>query len=152
VPEPEILVAPARRSHRVHIAMPLLVPGPGFQEMTSTVAVNAHGCLVMLQAKVSRGDHVWLINPKTVEELPAKIAFLGKPEEGKTPVGIEFLEASPLFWRISFPPEDWTTSSERKRPVRSDFNSFVEQKPSPILCGRPASSAWIISALGSAPC
>jgi hypothetical protein len=116
VADSEVQVTPARRSQRVHIAMPLLVRGAAFREMTSTVAVNAHGCLVMLKAKVSRGDHVWIINPTTVEELPVKIVSLGKPEDGKTPVGIEFLEASPLFWRISFPPEDWTTSSERKRP------------------------------------
>jgi hypothetical protein len=56
------------------------------------------------------------VNPKTAEELPSKVVSLGKPEDGKIPVGIEFSEASPLFWQISFPPDDWLTSSERKRP------------------------------------
>ena len=112
------LQAPVRRTQRVHIAMPLIVRGTDFREATSTVAVNANGCLVLLKATVSRDDEVWLINPKTAEELPGKVASLGKPEDGKIPVGLEFGEPSPLFWKISFPPDDWLTSPERKRPGR----------------------------------
>ena len=114
-----IQVGPVRRTQRVQIAMPVLVRGARFEEATSTVAVNAHGCLVMLKAPVSRDDEVSLINPKTAEELPSKIVSLGKPEDGKIPVGIEFAEPSPLFWQINFPPDDWLTSSERKRPGTS---------------------------------
>jgi hypothetical protein len=96
--------------------MPLLVRTAAFREMTSTIAVNAHGCQVMLKATVARNDQVWIVNPVTVEELPGRVVSLGKPEDGKIPIGIEFLEASPLFWRISFPPDDWLSSEERKRP------------------------------------
>jgi hypothetical protein len=111
-----IQVAPVRRTQRVQIAMPVLVRGRQFEEATSTVAVNAHGCLVMLKTPVLREDQVSLVNPKTAEELPSKVVSLGKPEEGKIPVGIEFGEPSPLFWKINFPPDDWVTSVERKRP------------------------------------
>jgi hypothetical protein len=111
-----IQVAPIRRTQRVHIAMPVLVRGGQFEESTSTVAVNAHGCLVMLKTPVLRDDLLSLVNPKTAEELPSRVVSLGKPEEGKVPVGIEFGEPSPLFWQISFPPDDWLTSEERKRP------------------------------------
>jgi hypothetical protein len=119
VAETEVQAAPARRTQRVQISMPVLVHGRDFNEATNTVAVNAHGCLVLLKAKVVRDDQVSLINPKTAEELPAKVVSLGKPEDGKIPVGVEFGEPSPLFWRINFPPEDWFTSSERKRPASS---------------------------------
>ncbi len=115
--ETEVQAAPARRTQRVQISMPVLVHGRDFNEATNTVAVNAHGCLVLLKAKVVRDDQVSLINPKTAEELPGKVVSLGKPEDGKIPVGVEFGEPSPLFWRINFPPEDWFTSSERKRPI-----------------------------------
>jgi hypothetical protein len=115
VAETEVQAVPARRTQRVQISMPVLVRGPNFHEATSTVAVNAHGCLVLLKTKVVRDDQLSLINPKTAEELPAKVVSLGKPEDGKIPVGVEFEEPSPLFWRINFPPEDWFTSSERKR-------------------------------------
>jgi hypothetical protein len=111
-----IQVAPVRRTQRVQIAMPVLVRGRQFEEATSTVAVNAHGCLVMLKTPVLREDLVSLVNPKTAEELPSRVVSLGKPEEGKIPVGIEFGEPSPLFWKINFPPDDWVTSVERKRP------------------------------------
>lgn len=112
----EVQATPARRTQRVQISMPVLVRGKGFQEVTNTIAVNAHGCLVLLKATVTRDQQVSLINPKTAEELPGKIVSFGKPEDGKVPVGVEFTEPSPLFWQINFPPEDWLTSSERKRP------------------------------------
>jgi len=111
-----IQVAPVRRTQRVQISMPVLVRGANFREATTTVAVNAHGCLVMLKSPVSRDEIVSLINPKTAEELPSRVVSLGKPEDGKIPVGVEFSEPSPLFWQINFPPDDWLTSSERKRP------------------------------------
>lgn len=114
--EPEAQVGPARRTQRVKIALPLIVRGADFQEKSHTVAVSAHGCLVMLKATVARGDQIWLINPRTVEELPAQVVSLGNRDGEKLPVGVEFSEPSPLFWRINFPPADWVTSVERKRP------------------------------------
>jgi hypothetical protein len=117
VARPETPIAPVRRTTRVHIALPVLVRGMDFRENTSTVAVSAYGCLVMLTAKVAQGDQVWLLHPKTAEEIPGRVVSIGKQDGEKTPVGIEFSEASPLFWRINFPPDDWLTSVERKRPT-----------------------------------
>jgi hypothetical protein len=109
-----------RRTQRVQIAMPVIVrckDGKGaFEEKTLTVSVNANGCLVRIAAQVIRTQKVFLVNPNTTEELPCTVMFLGKKDGGKTEVGLEFAEASPLFWRISFPPEDWDPS-ERKRPT-----------------------------------
>jgi hypothetical protein len=111
-----------RRTQRVHIAMTVIVRAkeakPPFEEKTQTVSVNANGCLIRLQNPINRGAKVFLVNPNTTEELPCTVMFLGKKDGGKTEVGIEFSEASPLFWRISFPPEDWDPS-ERKRPTNS---------------------------------
>lgn len=109
-----------RRTQRVQIAMPIIVRSreskPPFEEKTQTVSVNANGCLIRLQGAVVRTQKLFLVNPQTTEELPCTVMFLGKKDAGKTEVGIEFAEASPLFWRISFPPEDWDPS-ERKRPT-----------------------------------
>jgi PilZ domain len=107
-----------RRSHRVNIAMPILVRGKTsqpFQEEAHTISVNAHGCVFRLATQVTRLQEVAIVNSKTAEELPCKVTFLGQKENGKTEVGVEFCEPSPLFWRIAFPPEDWDPS-ERKRP------------------------------------
>lgn len=108
-----------RRTQRVQIAMPVIVrcrEGKAFEEKTHTVSVNANGCLVHIEAPVIRAQKLLLVNPKTREELPCRVTFLGKKNGKKTEVGLEFAEASPLFWRISFPPEDWDPS-ERKRPM-----------------------------------
>jgi len=110
--------AERRRSHRVQIAMPVLVRWKkgtqSFEEQTATISVNAHGCMVRLAAAVARSQELSIINPKTAEELPCTVTFLGPKEGGKTEVGIEFAEPSPVFWRIAFPPENWDPT-ERKR-------------------------------------
>jgi PilZ domain len=109
-----------RRTQRVQIAMPVIVrckdAKPPIEEKTQTISVNANGCLIRMQAQLIRNQKVFLVNPHTTEELPCTVMFLGKKDGGKTEVGLEFAEASPLFWRISFPPEDWDPS-ERKRPT-----------------------------------
>jgi c-di-GMP-binding flagellar brake protein YcgR len=129
-PAPNEAGSERRRSHRVNIAMPILVRGKTtqpFQEQTHTISVNAHGCVFRLAAQVKRLQEIAIVNSKTAEELPCKVTFLGQKENGKTEVGVEFSEPSPLFWRIAFPPEDWDPS-ERKRPGGSN--------PSPNPNGR----------------
>jgi hypothetical protein len=107
-----------RRSHRVQIAMGLLVRGASggtnFEEDAKTISVSAHGCMVRLAAKVARGQHVTIVNKKTAEELACTVTFIGQTDGAKVEVGIEFAEPSPVFWRIAFPPENWDPS-ERKR-------------------------------------
>jgi hypothetical protein len=73
---------------------------------------------VKLEARVGRMQHVEIVNPKTAEELPCKVTFMGQSDGTKTEIALEFMEPSPLFWRIAFPPVDWDPS-ERKRPGSS---------------------------------
>jgi PilZ domain len=123
-----------RRSHRVYISMPVLVrgkhAGQAFEEETQTISVSAHGGLLRVAAKLVRGQSVSIVNAKTAEELPCTVTSLGQKENGKTEVGVEFTEASPLFWRIAFPPEDWDPS-ERKRP------GSTHHRPSPPPLPKP---------------
>ena len=112
--------AQRRRSQRVQIAIPVLVRGKSgsqsFEEATQTVLVSAHGCMVHLAATVVRAQPISIVNTKTAEEMPCEVAFAGRKDaEGRTDVGIKFAEAAPLFWKITFPPEDWNPS-ERKLP------------------------------------
>jgi hypothetical protein len=110
--------ADRRRTHRIQIVMPVIVRGKNgshaFQEETHTVSVNANGCMVRMETRVARTQHVSLLNPKTAEELPCTVNFIGQRHGTRTEVGLEFIEPSPLFWRIAFPPEDWDPT-ERKR-------------------------------------
>jgi hypothetical protein len=121
-----------RRSQRVQIIMPVLVRGvsggQAFQEEATTMMVNANGCMLLLKAPLVKAQQVSIVNPTTTEELPCKVVFLGRKADGKTEIGLEFAEASPLFWRINFPPEDWN-AAERKRP---------DLAPRPNVPPRPA--------------
>jgi hypothetical protein len=109
-----------RRSHRVQIVMGLLVRGASggvnFQEDANTISVSAHGCMVRLAAKVARGQQVTIVNKKTVEELTCTVTYIGQSDGAKVEVGIEFTEASPVFWRIAFPPENWDPSERKRAP------------------------------------
>ena len=116
--------ADRRRSHRVHIAMAVLVRGAAgptnFQEEAKTISVNAHGCMVRLAAKVARGQQITVVNKKTAEELSCTVTYIGQTDGSKVEVGIEFAEPSPVFWRIAFPPENWDPS-ERKRATTTQY-------------------------------
>jgi len=115
--------AAKRRSQRVQITMPILVRGntgqQSFEEETKTAVVNANGCSFLLDTRVTQGQQVSLVNLKTAEELPCHVAFVGPGEADRLEVGVEFAEPSPLFWRISFPPEDWDPA-RRKLPTKTE--------------------------------
>ncbi|MGD0403960.1 MAG: PilZ domain-containing protein [Candidatus Acidiferrales bacterium] len=109
--------AEPRRTQRVRIGMSVEIrsnEGELFQEKTKTITVNANGCLVLLAAKVKRGQKLFISNPQTQEELACTVTFQGDYNSGKSEVGLEFSEAAPKFWRIAFPPNDWDPN-ERKR-------------------------------------
>ena len=107
-----------RRTSRIEQAVPLTVLGVDalgrpFQERTSTLIVNCHGCRYQSKHYVLknmwvtlevphpemgheprsvRGRVMWIQRPRTVREL--------------FQVGVE-LEAGGNLWGIAFPPADW---------------------------------------------
>lgn len=112
-----------RRSQRVLIAVPISVvfsrpSQKPVTEKTHTLVVNAHGALLLLSMKLSAGDSITLTNPQT-EQQPARVVYLGPQQSDKQEIGIEFVKPSPLFWRIAFPPSDWTSAHEdAKAPAK----------------------------------
>jgi hypothetical protein len=113
-----------RRSQRVLIAVPISVvfsrpSQKPVTEKTYTLVVNAHGALLLLSMKLSAGDSITLTNPQTDEQQPARVVYLGPQQSDKQEIGIEFVKPSPLFWRIAFPPSDWTSAHEdAKAPAK----------------------------------
>jgi len=115
---------PRRRSQRVLMQVAVRVrgndtQGKNFEEETSTLAINAHGALVLLQARITSGSRVHLQHNGTKEEQECHVAFLGPVRSGKAEVGLEFSEPRPGFWRVAFPPEDWTPRHPEARTVVS---------------------------------
>ena len=117
-----------RRSTRIVQAIPLTVTGVdalgrSFQERTSTLIVNCHGCRYQSkhyvlknmwitvevphpeggrEPRVARGRVTWIQRPRTVREL--------------FQVGVE-MEFPGNMWGIAFPPPDWFPMSEPEPSV-----------------------------------
>ncbi len=88
-------------------------------EETYTLIVNAHGALIHLALTVEIGQLLGIKNVQTMEQLVCRVVNLGPDQTGKREVGIEFEQPSPRFWRIAFPPSDWTPRSpDAKAPTQ----------------------------------
>ena len=109
-----------RRSQRVLMQVGIRVrgkdaQGKDFEEMTETLAINAHGALVLLNARVISGAVIHMRHNKTEEEQECHVAFLGPVRSGRAEIGVEFTSPHPTFWRVAFPPEDWSPKSPEAR-------------------------------------
>src|SRR5260221_13627033 len=105
-----------RRSQRVVLKVSVVVLTQGadnkrVSEETRTVTVNAHGAMILLGMKVSVGQLLTLRNSRTGEEASCRVVYLSPYQSEKREVGVDFMKPCPRFWRISFPPPDWTTRS-----------------------------------------
>jgi len=109
-----------RRSQRVLMQISVQVSGNDaqgkyFREETDTLAINAHGALVLLHARITSGSVLRLQHNRTKEEQECHVVFLGPVRGEKAEIGLEFSTPRPQFWRVTFPPEDWTPKSPEAR-------------------------------------
>jgi hypothetical protein len=111
---------PRRRSQRVLMQVSVRVrgddaQGKSFEEEATTLAINAHGALIQLQARLKSGGKVQLQHKHTQEEQECMVVFLGPVRSGKAEIGLEFSSPRPTFWRVAFPPEDWSPKHPEAR-------------------------------------
>ena len=109
-----------RRSQRVLMQVGVRIRGKDaqgkeFEEFTETLAINAHGALVLLTARVISGAVIQMRHNKTEEEQECHVAFLGPVRSGRAEIGLEFSTPRPTFWRVAFPPEDWSPRNPEAR-------------------------------------
>ena len=109
-----------RRSQRVLMQVAVRVRGTDsqgkeFVEETETLAINAHGGLILVSARLTSGSKVFMQHNRTREEQECHVVFLGPVRAGKAEIGLEFSEPRPTFWRVAFPPEDWTSRHPEAR-------------------------------------
>jgi len=93
--------------------------GDVFTEEAITLAINAHGALVQLKARLTSGSTVHMQHKHTEEEQECSVVFLGPVRSGKAEIGLEFSRPCPTFWRVAFPPEDWSPRHPEARTVIS---------------------------------
>lgn len=86
-------------------------------ESTETLAVNAHGALLLLAPPVDDLEQILIKNSRTNESQLCRVVYQGQLEGGRIQVGVEFITPSPNFWRVSFPPEDWASYGRETRPA-----------------------------------
>lgn len=117
-----------RRSQRVLMQVGVRIrgkdaQGKDFEEDAQTLAINAHGGLILLTARLISGAVVHMKHNKTEEEQECHVAFLGPVRSGKAEIGLEFTTPRPTFWRVAFPPEDWTPKNPEARTFSSNRTS-----------------------------
>jgi len=116
-----------RRSQRVLMQISVRLhgidaQGKPFDEQADTLAINAHGALVLLQARLTSGSLLTLRNNTTKEEQECHVVFLGPVRGNKAEIGLEFSARRPQFWRVAFPPEDWS-------PKNPEARTAMQQRP-----------------------
>jgi hypothetical protein len=112
-----------RRSQRVLLAVRLEVTGKranksSFMEETRTIVVNSFGALLSLKEPVMAGQILTLKNDATLEHINCTVVDTFFGQDRVPEVAIEFSEPCPRFWRVTFPPADWSPRSpEAKKYV-----------------------------------
>jgi hypothetical protein len=113
-----------RRSQRAILSLAVTVRTEGgsqnttFEETTQTLVVNVHGALIAIAGKVERGQKLRLTNRTTHEERMCHVMYVGPVSCGKAQVGVEFDSPSPDFWRLTFPPDNWTAPESEPAAVK----------------------------------
>jgi hypothetical protein len=109
-------LANQRRSQRILLSVPARISGERtngtpFVERTKTMIVNAPGALLQLEEPVQEGQALNVRNVTTGQEMPCTVVDVSPGAHGVAEIGVEFAQLSPRFWRVSFPPTDWSTRS-----------------------------------------
>ena len=105
----------SRRSRRIDLDVPVLVhrppkEGPQFYENTKTLVVSAHGALLALKGMVAPRQRLFLQNTTSGQQEECRVVSVNKDLTGPPTVAVEFTKPSPGFWRVAFPPSDWSSS------------------------------------------
>ena len=105
----------SRRSRRIDLDVPVVVhrppkEGPQFHESTKTLVVNAHGALLALKGMVAPRQRLFLQNMASGEQQECRVVSVNKELAGPPTVAVEFAKPAPSFWRVAFPPSDWSSS------------------------------------------
>ena len=107
------LAANRRRSQRVLMNIPVRISGQAgtsspFEEETHTLAISAHGALIVVTSPMHRGQRFTLSNVQTKAALECVVAHVDRSSGDQIKVGVEFMLPNSRFWRVAFPPQDWT--------------------------------------------
>lgn len=100
-----------RRSKRLPVEVAVHIYGRTaenrpFRDRTHTLAVNAYGGLLNLNAPVEEGQSLLLVNSFTQEEQECRVVYVEPTHNGIRKVGVEFTRPRGNFWHVYFPLVD----------------------------------------------
>jgi hypothetical protein len=129
-----VTFANQRRSQRILLAVPLSVSGrradgTAFIERASTLIVSASGGRVALKETVLVGQILSLKNENTNGEISCAVVNIERQVNGLQEVGIEFSGKHQNFWRVNFPPADWTSHSPDAKRFEHETQSTGARTP-----------------------
>lgn len=103
-----------RRSQRVVIRVPVTLELAASDQVSriaaSTVAVNIHGAMVICETMLESGTRLVIRNDRTQERASARVTRTPRQSSEGFLIPLEFDKPLPMFWQISFPPENWKAS------------------------------------------
>jgi hypothetical protein len=135
---------PKRRSQRIRLSIRVLVSGirpsgHAFSEEVYTTVINAHGALIIAAEPLHVGQLLTVRHLISKDEQMCRVIQIETAEASNPEVAIEFLQPAPRFWRVAFPPVDWSTQSPEAKQITAPptpLKPSPASSPSPLKPGR----------------
>ncbi|MBZ5696745.1 MAG: hypothetical protein LAN36_15470 [Acidobacteriia bacterium] len=124
-----------RRSERISKSVPLIVRGidllgQPFEERTSTLALNLHGCRYSSKHHLPKNTWVTIELPQGASRrnLRARVAWIQRPHSVREffQIAVE-LESPANIWNLESPPADWESGAAGMREP-ADFSTPQEPR------------------------
>lgn len=131
-----------RRSERVMQSLPVIIRGidplgQPFEERSSTLDLNLHGCRYASKYHLPRNSWVTLeiVHGAERDNVRARVAWVQRPRSVRElfQIAVE-LESAGNFWVIETTPVDWNDASAASYPAESEGSA--EQSSYPIAEGK----------------
>ena len=97
-----------RRTARVAVFADLTIQGfdannEKFKIQTRSLSVSGYGGLTVLDASVTAGQKLFLVNEISKQKAECKVVSVRTGSDGKNLVAFEFASPQPNFWKMTFP-------------------------------------------------
>jgi hypothetical protein len=122
-----------RRSERVSQSLPVIIRGidllgQPFEERSSTLSLNLHGCRYASKYHLPKNTWVTLEIPHGAEReyVRARVAWIQRPRSIRElfQVAVE-LEIPGNFWALESSPADWSAKRAQEYPSEKPFGSYA---------------------------
>jgi hypothetical protein len=109
------LSATRRKGQHMILVIPIQVTGinargSSYTETASTVSISAHGALISMGMALEKGQRVKVLNLITKEEVECTVVHIGQAQGNQFEMGIAFNSPCKAFWKVAFPPSNWSRS------------------------------------------